>query len=57
MSGKERKICKYCGHPTCNNSYCCSTCYTKLKLVRKIRKMVLNAKEDVDRSKLYAGKN
>lgn len=43
--------CKYCG-TVVDRGKVCSTCYKKLKLIRKIQAMVRNAKEIAERSNL-----
>jgi hypothetical protein len=42
--------CKYCGAEIKKGTIC-SSCYKKLKLIRKLQAMVRNAKEIVERSK------
>ena len=42
----KQGICKYCGTKT-TRADCCHTCGDKLKLIRKILRMVWEAKEDV----------
>lgn len=43
---KPKKSCKYCGSRTGTNTVC-TTCATKLKLIRKIRAMLLAEKRRV----------
>jgi RNA polymerase-binding transcription factor DksA len=39
--------CKYCGVKVTKYATICSTCNTKLKLIRQIKQMLLEAKKEV----------
>ena len=52
---ERKKRCKYCD-VAIKYGTTCYHCSEKLILVRRIQKMVRNAKEDVERRKRYASK-
>lgn len=43
--------CKYCGNKTTKGMQVCAICYGKIDLVRQLRGMVQNAKDQVEREK------
>lgn len=57
MEKENKDCCAYCGGKIKDNKFICETCYDKLILIRRLRKIVFDIKRRAEEEKYDSGRS